>query len=99
MTVTDNKELSRYELYDGDELVGFTEYHFHRDEMAFLHTEIRPEFGGRGFGGDLVEAALDDARAQGVKVLPYCAFTRGWLIKHPDYQDLVPDTHKSMLAT
>jgi hypothetical protein len=98
-TVTDNKEQSRYELHDGDELVGFTEYHFHRNEMALLHTEVRPEFGGRGLGGELVKGGLDDARARGLKVLPYCPFVRGWLRKHPDYQDLVPDTHQSMLET
>ncbi|HEX5402967.1 MAG TPA: GNAT family N-acetyltransferase [Pseudonocardiaceae bacterium] len=97
MTVTDNKELSRYELRDGDQLVGFAEYHFHRGEMAILHTEIKPEFGGHGFGGQLAKAMLDDARARGLKVLPYCPFTRAWIVKHPDYQDLVPDTHKSML--
>jgi uncharacterized protein len=96
MNVIDNHELGRYELHDGDDVVGFSEYHFHSDEIAFLHTEIREEFGGRGLGGELVEGALDDARSRGLKVLPYCSFTRGWMSKHPEYVDLVPDTHKDV---
>ena len=96
MQLIDNKERSRYELRDGDELIGFTEYHFHRDEMALLHTEIRPEFEGRGMGSQLIQGALDDARSRGLKVLPYCPFVRRWMGKHPEYKDLVPTTHQSM---
>lgn len=94
--VTDNKELGRYELRDGDDIVGFTEYHFHGDEMAFLHTQIKPEFEGHGFASRLIRAALDDARTRGLTVLPYCPFVRDWMSRHPDYQDLVPPTHRSM---
>src|SRR5262249_47968336 len=95
-TFTDNAERDRYELWDGDQLVGFAEYHFHGDEMAYLHTEIKPEFEGHGYAGRLIQQSLDDARSRGLKVLPYCPFVRGWINKHPDYQDLVPDTHRSM---
>lgn len=97
MNVVDVKEKSRYELQDGDEVVGFTEYHFHRGEMALLHTEIQPKFGGHGYGSELIKAILDDARGRGLKVLPYCPFVRAYIGKHPDYADVVPDTHRSML--
>lgn len=96
MTLTDNKELSRYELWDDDQLVGFAEYHFHGDELAFLHTEIRAEYEGKGLGGQLIHESLADAGARGLKVLPYCPFVRSWLRKHPDHQDLVPRTHRDM---
>jgi predicted GNAT family acetyltransferase len=96
MKVIDDKERGRYELRDGDELIGFTEYHFHRDEMALLHTEIRPEFEGRGMGSRLIQGLLDDARSRGLKVLPYCPFVRRWVAKHSEYKDLVPTTHQSM---
>jgi predicted GNAT family acetyltransferase len=103
VNVTDNKALGRYELRDGQDaggdVVGFTEYHFHGDEMAFLHTEIEPEFGGRGYASHLIRDALDDARTRGLKVLPYCPFVREWMGRHADYQDLVPATHRSMFDT
>ncbi|HVV19982.1 MAG TPA: GNAT family N-acetyltransferase [Pseudonocardiaceae bacterium] len=94
VTVTDVPERNRFEMRDGDTLVGLAEYHLYHDEVAILHTEIGDEFGGRGLGGQLVQAVMDDARAKGRKVLPYCPFTRAWLRKHPDYADLVPETHR-----
>lgn len=88
--IIDNPEKSRFEIYDGDELAGFVEYHRYQTEIAFLHTEVFPQFGGRGLAGRLAQAALDPARERGLSVLPYCPFVRGWIGKHPDYLDLVP---------
>jgi predicted GNAT family acetyltransferase len=96
MNVIEDRARNRYELRDGDDVIGFTEYHFYGTELALLHTEIRPEFGGKGLGGELVKGVLDDARARGLRVLPYCPFVRGWIGRHRDYLDLVPDTHRGM---
>ncbi|MEV7948752.1 GNAT family N-acetyltransferase [Streptomyces rubiginosohelvolus] len=89
--VADNTDESRFEIFDGGELAGFVEYHRFRDEIAFLHTEIDPRFGGRGLAGTLARSVLDEARKQELKVLPFCPFIRGWLGKHPEYTDLVPE--------
>jgi predicted GNAT family acetyltransferase len=96
VTITDNPERNRYEMKDGDVLVGVVEYHLYGDELAVLHTGIGDEFGGHGFGSQLIKAVLDDARAKGRRVLPYCPFTRAWIGKHPDYIELVPETHRQM---
>jgi len=90
-SVTDNPDRSRFEITDDGKLAGFAEYHRYEDEIAFIHTEIDPAFGGRGLGGILARAVLDAAREQDLAVLPYCPFIRGWLSKHPDYVDLVPE--------
>ncbi|MFG2913455.1 GNAT family N-acetyltransferase [Kitasatospora sp. NPDC048298] len=94
-TVSDDAEKSRFEIRDGGELAGFAEYHRSGGEIAFIHTEIDPRFEGRGLGGVLVRAALDEAREQGLAVLPYCPFVRGWIIRHPEYADLVPASHRA----
>lgn len=91
--VVDNPEQSRFEIHAGEpeaELAGFAEYFLHGDEIAFIHTEIDPRFGGQGLGGTLAKAALDEVRIRGLRVLPYCPFIRGWIRKHPEYTDLVP---------
>ncbi|RBM10962.1 GNAT family N-acetyltransferase [Streptomyces sp. PT12] len=88
--VADNPERSRFEVFDDDELAGFAEYHRYRDQIAFIHTEIDPRFEGRGLGGVLARAALGAAREQGLGVLPFCPFIRGWIGKHPECADLVP---------
>ena len=87
-------DQQRYELRDGDTRVGLVEYHLYGDELAILHTEIGDDFGGHGFGGQLVAGVLDDARASHLRVLPYCPFTRAWIGKHPEYLDLVPEGYR-----
>jgi uncharacterized protein len=47
-TVHDNPELSRYEVRDGGELAGFSEYRLTSGTIAFTHTEVDPAFRGRG---------------------------------------------------
>ena len=90
VTVRNNPVFSRYEVYDGDELAGFTEYHLYRDEIAFIHTETDPAFAGRGLAGQLVQKALDDVRIRGLAVLPFCPYVRKFIVRHPEYIDLVP---------
>ena len=57
--------------------------------LVVTHTEVEPEYEGQGVGGRLVQAVLDDVRQRGLHVLPICPFTKSWIERHPDYQDLV----------
>ncbi|MET8334898.1 GNAT family N-acetyltransferase [Streptosporangium canum] len=57
--------------------------------IVYTHTEVDAEFEGNGVGGALVRAALDGARAEGVKIVPRCPFVKTWIERHPDYADLV----------
>lgn len=95
--VADNPEKSRFEIFageDGDELAGFTEYELGEGEISFIHTEIDPHFEGQRLGGRLARGALDAVRGRRLAVLPYCPFIRGWIGKHPDYLDLVPESER-----
>ena len=94
VTVRDDPEKSRYEVYDSDKLAGFTEYHLYRNEIAFIHTEVDPAFAGRGLAGQLVQSALDDARKRGLAVLPFCPYVRKFIGRHPEYLDLVPEEQR-----
>lgn len=88
--VRDNETESRYEAWVDGELAGFAVYGLGPVSIVFLHTEVLPAFEGHGVGGALARAALDDVRAQGERdVIPLCPFIKGWIEKHPDYQDLV----------
>lgn len=90
LAVTDNPAKSRYELHDGDRLLGFTEYH-ERDDgvLVFPHTVITQPERGAGYGGTLVRAALDDVRAKGRTIVAECPFVARFVEEHPDYQDLL----------
>ena len=88
-TVRDAPEAERYELRDGDRLIGTAAYHRRGDTFIFTHTEVDPDEGRSGLGSTLVRAALDDVRARGGTVEPLCPFVRGWIERHQEYADLV----------
>ena len=91
--VTDNPESSRFEAHLDGELAGFAAYQAADDLIMFTHTEVFDAFEGKGVGSALARGALDAVRTDGSrKVLPRCPFIRGWIEKHPDYQDLVDST-------
>ena len=89
VTVTDVPERHRYEAAEDGSLAGFVTYRPGGDVITFLHTEVDPDHEGRGVGGQLARAALDDARARGLRVVPACPFVRAWIEGHPEYRDLV----------
>ena len=90
-TVVDAPERERFEIRVGDELAGFTEYKRREGLIAFVHTEVVPEYEGQGVASRLISGALDSGRADGLSVLPFCPFVRGYIAKHTDeYLDLVP---------
>ncbi|MFJ6214922.1 GNAT family N-acetyltransferase [Streptomyces sp. NPDC092296] len=89
IAVVDVPELGRFEARQGERRAGFADYLRSADLVVLPHTEVEPEFEGRGVGGALARAALDDARARELPVLATCPFIAGWLGRHPEYADLI----------
>ncbi|MFE9914653.1 GNAT family N-acetyltransferase [Micromonospora sp. NPDC005553] len=89
--VTDAPEANRYEArVDGESRVaGVAQYIRTAELVAFVHTEVSPEYEGKGVGSALARTALDEARAAHLRVLATCPFIAGWIDRHPEYQDLV----------
>jgi predicted GNAT family acetyltransferase len=88
-TVRNNPEESRYEIRDGERVLGVAAYERRGDTTVFTHTTVDPDAGQDGLGSKLVRAALDDVRSSGGSVVPQCLFVRGWIDRHQDYADLV----------
>jgi predicted GNAT family acetyltransferase len=95
--VRDHPEVGRYEATAGGRLAGVVGYRFRPDAVVFTHTEVLPEWEGRGIGGRLARAALDDARERGMTVVPRCRFIRGWIRRHPEYADLLAADERELL--
>lgn len=92
LRIADNPERKRFEVYVGTDLAGFTDYHAQPGLVTLLHTEIDPAFEGRGVGSRFVAGILDEIRGRGERVLPVCPFVRGFLQRHPEYDELVWST-------
>ena len=68
---------------DGHE--GYVEYSRHGDTLSIDHTIVPSAIGGRGIASDLVKAALEYVRAEGLKVHPACSYADAWMRRHPEY--------------
>jgi predicted GNAT family acetyltransferase len=95
--VVDVEGRNRYEIRVEGETVGFAEYHRRAGgpTISFTHTVVDDAHAGQGLAGRLARAALDDVRGRGLAVLPYCPYIRGWISKHPEYVDLVPEDRRA----
>ena len=81
--VTDNADASRFELATDGGLAELV-YRRRADRLVLVHTGVPAALGGRGLGGQLVEAAVRRAADEGLTVVPLCSFARSWLERHPD---------------
>jgi len=90
--VRNNREAGRYELLDtGGRVLGVADYRVDSGVVVMPHTEIVRDRRGNGLGAELVQAALDDVRAQGAMVRPLCWYVVEFIDEHPEYADLVAD--------
>ena len=87
--VRDVPEADRFEIRDGERVLGVAAYERRGDTIVFTHTEVDPDAGQSGLGSTLVRTALDEVRSRGGKVIPLCPFVRGWIDRHAEYADLV----------
>ncbi len=88
LTVRKADDRGRYELLDGEELVGIADFRVQGDVVVMPHTVITPTRRGQGLGDVLVQHALDDVRSSGQRVVPACWFVAEFIDAHPEYADL-----------
>ena len=82
-TIQHRPEQQRFEATaDGGR--GRLDYRSSPGVMKLVHTEVDPALEGHGVAAQLVQAALDHARAQGLKVDPACEYARSYMERHPE---------------
>jgi len=89
--VIDNTDEKRFEIHI-EGYIAFEDYEFFttsqgEDGIAYTHTEVPEELGGRGIAGYLAKSILDDAAAKNLRVKPICPYIKAYIDKHAEYQD------------
>lgn len=98
MAVTDVPSQHHYEISVGGMVAGRADYRLAGRRLVLRHTEIGEVFEGRGLGGRLLQAVIDDVRARGLTLTPICPFLVSYLERHPDQQDVVDPEEPGGLA-
>jgi hypothetical protein len=78
-TVIDNKLSKLDYLRDGKNFV-------------IMHVGVHPALRGQGVAGKIVEAALEYARENSLRVLPMCSYAAAYIRRRPDYVGLTRKT-------
>jgi len=88
LQVRHNREHSRYEVeLDGQRAL--IQYRDAGGVRYYLHTEVPEALEGHGIASRMAKAALDEAQAEGLTIVPLCPFVRGYIEKHPEYKPMV----------
>jgi len=82
--VIDNPDRHRFEIRVEGELAGAAYYTATDAEIVFTHTEVEPQFEGKGVGSRLAAGALTRAKETGRRIVPQCPFIAAYLKKHPE---------------
>ena len=89
ISVQKNETEGQYEILVGGEVAGFATYADANGVRDLPHTVVDPKFRGQGLSKPLIQAALDDARADDMLVSPSCPAVERYIEQNPQYRDLL----------
>lgn len=78
--------------------VAVLEYARGADRITLIHTGVPEALEGHGIAGRLAKTALDEARVQGLAVIPRCRYVAAYIRRHPEYAELVPTSARDLLS-
>lgn len=87
---TDDTKHGSFTAVDNSREAGLMTYTWAgKEKMIIDHTEVNPEFSGRGVGKKMVLAAVEFARQQNIKILPLCPFAKSVFRKDKALHDVL----------
>lgn len=89
MRIRFDDQQRRWELLDGDQVVGVADRVDHADVVVLPHVEVDPSRRGHGLAADLVTYVLGELRGEGKRIVPRCPYVAGFIRQHPEYADMV----------
>ncbi len=85
--VTRNEKEHTFEIWiDGH--LSKLDYMQDGNNFVIEHVGVDPEFRGQGVAGKIMEAALEYARQNSLRVIPMCSYAVYYIRENPQYSDL-----------
>ncbi|NDV94640.1 N-acetyltransferase [Dysgonomonas sp. 521] len=86
--ISHNEPESRFET-EVEGKLALVDYRKRDNIFIVTHTEVPEELEGRGIAAALTKTLLDYVRDNGLKVRPVCPYTKMYIQRHPEYNDIV----------
>lgn len=87
--VTENTQQHRFELPIADGAIAAAYYRLENGRLVMIHTEVPTEFCGQGIASQLAHGIFELLRKTGRKAIPKCPFMGQFLVKNPQYSDVL----------
>lgn len=87
--IKEDKKNNQFLAMDGDTQIGKVTYSASEGVWIVDHTGVSKEYGGQGIGGKLIEAVVDAAKKEKVKIVPLCTFAAKEFDRHPEYKEVL----------
>jgi len=82
--VVNNRENKQFEIRRND-LIAKIPYSIKDDSIGLHQTHIPDEWRGKGLAKKLAECALNYAKENNLRVIPYCPFIAKYIDEHPEW--------------
>lgn len=77
------------QLFSDDQKAGKMDISVIGKKLTVYHTEVNPEYEGKGFAKILLERLVSYARENDLKILPLCPYVHAQFKRHPEeYNDV-----------
>lgn len=86
---TDNEKKGFFQAVENNLEAGRMTYTWAGDSKFIIdHTEVNPDFSGKGVGKKMVMQAVAFARENNLKIIPLCPFAKAVFDKTQDISDV-----------
>ena len=87
LEVTHNEAEHTFEVWIDGHLCKL-DYIQDGNNFVIAHVGVYPEFRGQGVAGKIVEAGLQYARQNSLRVIPMCSYAAAYIRKNPQHIEL-----------
>lgn len=82
-------ENKRVAAYDDSTFIGEVTFSHSPTLWIADHTEVNPAYKGQKIGNQMVQKLVEEARKNGMKIMPLCPFAAAEFKKNPSYSDVL----------
>ncbi|OPC29918.1 GNAT family N-acetyltransferase [Elizabethkingia miricola] len=87
--VLNANQRGEVQLFSDDRKAGKMDISVAEDKLTVYHTEVNPEYEGKGFAKLLLEKLVSYARENDLKIVPLCPYVHAQFKRHPEeYADV-----------
>lgn len=87
--VLNANQRGEVQLFSDDRKAGKMDISVAEGKLTVYHTEVNPEYEGKGFAKLLLEKLVSYARENDLKIVPLCPYVHAQFKRHPEeYADV-----------